>query len=71
MYLPLITAPLLVSTYGLSVGVISDMHTNLLYDSTIDASDDCWSSGNTKAETPSAWGRFGCDPSQELVDAML
>ena len=71
MYLPLIAPLLLASVYGLSVGVISDMHTNLLYDPTVDSSDKCWSSGNKQADSPSAWGRFGCDPSVDLVDAML
>ena len=52
MYLPLIANLLVASSYGVTVGIISDMHTNLLYDPTIDASDDCWSTKSTLAESP-------------------
>lgn len=71
MYLPIAAHLLVASTYGISVGIISDMHTNLQYDSNIDASEHCWSSGTTLASVPSVWGRYGCDPSPDLVDAML
>ena len=71
MYLPALASLLAASCYGLTVGVISDMHTNLLYDATVDPADKCWSSGSSQAETPAAWARIGCDPSADLVDAML
>ena len=71
MYLPIAAHLLVASTYGITVGIISDMHTNLQYDSNIDASEHCWSSGTTLASDPSVWARYGCDPSPDLVDAML
>ena len=56
---------------SLKVGVISDMHTNTLYDPNIDPTDHCWSTGTAQASDRSSWARVGCDPSIDLVDAML
>ena len=33
--------------------------------------DKCWKTGTSLASLPSPWARYGCDPSYELIDAML
>ena len=57
--------------YALKVGVISDMHTNLYYDADATDESNCWSTSGIVANSSSPWARFGCDPSSDLVDAML
>ena len=61
-----------VQASALRVGVLSDMHVNLKYDPLYSHQDgnNCWASGDL-ADKPSPWARYGCDPSAELVDAML
>ena len=61
----------LASATALKVGVISDMHTNLSYDQMADVQGHCWAVSGPTASEPSPWGRYGCDPSADLVDAML
>ena len=62
----------LTSAYGLKVGVISDMHTNMYYDDYGGEDADCWSTiPDIRSDKPSPWARYGCDPSADLVDAML
>ena len=64
---------------SLRVGVISDLHSNVKYDMFSAAqgnqfsnsvTDNCWASGPL-ADEPSPWARYGCDPSPDLVDAMM
>merc|ERR1719232_2276485 len=61
----------LTSAAALKVGVISDMHTNLSYDQLADVPGHCWAVSGPTASEPSPWARYGCDPSPDLVDAML
>ena len=68
--------------FSIRVGVISDLHTNTMFDANSAASsnqvyvnensvsDNCWATGPL-AEQPSPWARYGCDPSADLVEAML
>ena len=58
-----------VGTSALKVGVISDLHVNKSY-ALYGGTDNCWE-GVDMHEEPSAWARYGCDPSAEFVDAML
>ena len=43
---------------------------NQVYGSDNSVSDNCWATGPL-AEQPSPWARYGCDPSADLVEAML
>ena len=61
----------LAMAHGLKVGVISDMHTNTLYEPDVSASAKCWNTSTSEASDHSPWARYGCDPSIDLVDAML
>ena len=55
---------------ALKVGVISDMHTNLAYNSKATSDNKCRGSSDfNTAEAPIA--RIGCDPSSTLIDYML
>ena len=65
------SALLYASATAFKVGLISDMHLNPYYDSTIDVADDCWSSGSTKADDVMALARYGCDPSAEFVEMVF
>ena len=58
------------SCYGLRVGVVSDFHTMLAYDSQVSDADDC-KPGGAKASEIAPIGRINCDPSPTLVDFML
>ena len=58
--------------YGFNVGVISDMHTNMYYDPTVSTDTNCMKNDKSvTSDVYSPWVRFGCDPSADLVDAML
>ena len=56
-------------TSALRVGVISDLHVNQKY-ALYGGTSNCWE-GDDMHDKPSPWARYGCDPSAELVDAML
>ena len=62
---------LAVSAVAYKIGVISDIHTNPLYDATIDDKDECWSTGTNLAKKPMALARYGCDPSPEFIDMIF
>ena len=65
------SASLAATCASLKVGVISDMHTNLAYDSWASIDDNCFASSAVKEDSQAPIGRFGCDPSTTLVDYML
>ena len=57
---------------SIKVGLISDLHLNLGYDSQASADDNCVSGGSGSSESQTApIGRIDCDPSETLVDYML
>lgn len=58
------------ASQALKVGVISDMHTNLDYDSWASLDDNCAAWSSTKEGSQAPLGRIGCDPSLTLVDYM-
>ena len=55
---------------ALKVGVISDMHTNLAYDSWVSDADNCVA-GGAKATEEAPLGRINCDPSTAMIDFMF
>ena len=73
-----VTSLVFASAEALRVGVISDMHTNLLYDATASVDDNCVASssaftsdGQISNDESAPIARIGCDPSTTLVDYML
>ena len=71
------TALIASMTEALRVGVVSDMHTNLHYDS-LATDSNCVATSNERSYTSSfdnsdnaPLARIGCDPSTTLVDYML
>lgn len=57
------------SSTTLSVGVISDSHFNTAYNAAL-ASNKCTGAG-TSADPYAPVGRYGCDPSEDLIDLMF
>jgi multisubunit Na+/H+ antiporter MnhG subunit len=65
----LITALLTaVATANLNIGVISDSHFNTLYNA-YNSGSKCTTTGSS-GEVVALVGRYGCDPSEVLIDFM-
>jgi hypothetical protein len=59
------------SAYGLKVGVITDLHYNPDYDSTISAKYDCVKQSGASSDAAAPLSRYGCDSNSALIDVML